>query len=108
MIGILYHDHTASLSQVIADLLTKNHFENKCIYDETLTKDDLVPCSLLINTTPNTYPCEKLNLIVDFFNTGKNIINLGTNDTCTDIRFWYSRRFSPHSSKQFLCKKQPK
>ncbi len=78
MVGILYNNHSEIPYTIIKDILSKNGIQAKEISCQDLNRRSLQEYSVLINAMGSYYPEENMDIIVNFFNNGGNIINLSS------------------------------
>ncbi len=76
MIGILYRKQTTLDYEHIAKLLSEQNIASSCICADSLHTENLQDITVLINTMESFYPEEAMDVIVDYFTKGGNIINL--------------------------------
>ena len=76
MVGIVYCQKSESTYREIEALLLNSGIDARCIAIEEADSSSFEPFSVLINAMDSFYPEDKLDLLVDFFNSGRNMINL--------------------------------
>lgn len=86
MIGILYCQQFSFDYQKLEHILCEAHMDVRCLPAEELTASSIEECSMLINTLGSFFPEDKMDLIVDFFHRGKNMIHLGAAPFTKDLR----------------------
>ncbi|MBE5875779.1 MAG: hypothetical protein E7290_02685 [Lachnospiraceae bacterium] len=76
MVGILYSKQTTLEFEQIKTLLSEQKIAVACICADSLQSESLQNITVLINTMGSYYPEGTLNVLVDYFNNGGNIIHL--------------------------------
>ena len=85
MVGILYCKQSPWNYKEIELLLAANKIEACSIKMEDATSSSFADCTVLINAMGSFYVEEKIELLADFFNSGKNIIHLSAAPFTMDI-----------------------
>ncbi len=76
MIGILYCKHTSLDYQYLIEFLSRHSINTTCICADSLQADSLQNITVLINAMGSFYPEQAMDVIVDYFTKGGNMINL--------------------------------
>lgn len=76
MVGILYCNKSTLDYKEIEKILLANGIETCCIAIEEATAASFDRISVIINAMDSFFPESKIGLLVDFFNSGRNILNL--------------------------------
>lgn len=76
MVGILFCQKFTWNTESLVALLTNAGLPVRTVAAESMTADSLKDIKVLINAMGSFYPDDKLDLLVDYRNSGKSIINL--------------------------------
>ncbi len=76
MVGILYCQKSTLDYKRIESLLLESGIDTRLIAAEALEPHSLDSISVLMNAMGSYYPADKLDLLTNYWNSGKNIINL--------------------------------